>query len=84
MRKRAGEAATGDVTGHTWDGDLQEYNNPLPRWWLWCFYGTIIWGLGYVIAYPAWPMISQATPGILGFSTRGEVADLTLDASASC
>ncbi len=42
MKKRAGESATGDVTGHTWDGDLQEYNNPLPRWWLWLFYGTLV------------------------------------------
>jgi cytochrome c oxidase cbb3-type subunit 3 len=30
------------TTGHAWDGDLQEYNNPLPRWWLWSFYGTIV------------------------------------------
>ena len=34
MKKRPGESAEGDVTGHSWDGDLQEYNNPLPRWWL--------------------------------------------------
>ena len=63
-----------DTTGHEWDG-IREYNNPLPRWWLWCFYGTIIWGLGYVIAYPAWPLINGATPGVLGYSTRAEVAE---------
>lgn len=62
-----------ETTGHVWDG-IREYNNPLPRWWLWTFYVTILWGIGYVIAYPAWPLISGATPGLLGYSTRGEVA----------
>ncbi len=62
-----------DTTGHTWDG-IKELNNPLPRWWLWCFYITIVWGIAYTIAYPAWPMISSATAGVLGYSTRGEVA----------
>lgn len=62
-----------DTTGHTWDG-IKELNNPLPRWWLWCFYLTILWGIGYTIAYPAWPLISRATSGVIGYSTRGEVA----------
>ena len=62
-----------DTTGHSWDG-IKELNNPLPRWWLWSFYLTIIWGIGYSIAYPAWPMVSSATAGLLGYSTRGEVA----------
>ena len=62
-----------ETTGHNWDG-IQELNNPLPRWWLWTLYATIIWGIGYVIAYPAWPLISGATPGLLGYSTRAEVA----------
>lgn len=61
------------TTGHSWDG-IEELDNPMPRWWLWTFYATIIWGIGYVIAYPAWPLISGATPGLLGFSTRAEVA----------
>ncbi len=63
-----------DTTGHVWDEDLCEFNNPLPRWWLWIFYATIVWGIGYTIAYPAWPLITRATPGVLGFSTRAEVA----------
>ena len=63
-----------DTTGHTWDG-IKELNNPLPRWWLWTFYLTIIWGIGYTIAYPAWPMVSRATAGMLGYSTRAEVAE---------
>ncbi|MDX8351545.1 cytochrome-c oxidase, cbb3-type subunit III [Cognatiyoonia sp. IB215182] len=62
-----------DTTGHAWDG-IKELNNPLPRWWLWCFYLTIIWGIGYTIAFPAWPLINSATSGMLGYSTRGEVA----------
>ncbi len=51
-KPRKGEANEGDVTGHTWDDDLQEYNNPLPRWWLWMFYITIVFGLIYLILYP--------------------------------
>ena len=62
-----------DTTGHDWDG-IKELNNPLPRWWLWTFYLTIVWGIAYSIAYPAWPMIKGATSGLLGYSTRAEVA----------
>lgn len=62
-----------DTTGHEWDG-IKELNNPLPRWWLWTFYITIIWGIGYTIAYPAWPLVEGATAGLLGYSTRAEVA----------
>lgn len=62
-----------ETTGHSWDG-IEEYNNPLPRWWVWVFYATIVWGIGYTIAYPAWPLITQATPGLLGASTRADVA----------
>ena len=62
------------TTGHSWDG-IEELNNPLPRWWVWCFYLTIIWGIGYTIAYPAWPLINSATAGVLGHSTRADVAD---------
>ncbi|WP_196778411.1 cytochrome-c oxidase, cbb3-type subunit III [Thalassorhabdomicrobium marinisediminis] len=61
------------TTGHEWDG-IEELNNPMPRWWVWCFYLTIIWGIGYAIAYPAWPLINGATKGLLGYSTRAEVA----------
>ncbi len=63
-----------ETTGHEWDG-IKELNNPLPRWWLWTFYVTVIWSLGYVIAYPAIPLISSATSGVLGYSSRAEVAD---------
>ena len=65
------------TTGHSWDG-IEEYDNPMPRWWLWTFYACIVFAIGYSIAYPAWPMINRATPGLLGYSTRqdGEAAML--------
>lgn len=63
-----------DTTGHEWDG-IREYDNPLPRWWLWTFYATIVWAIGFTIAYPAWPMLKGATPGLLGYSSRADVAD---------
>jgi len=51
--KHAGEKiGGGSDTGHTWDGDLREYNNPLPKWWLWLFYLTVVFGLLYLLAYP--------------------------------
>ncbi|MFW8595433.1 cytochrome-c oxidase, cbb3-type subunit III [Cribrihabitans neustonicus] len=62
-----------NTTGHEWDG-IEEFDNPMPRWWLWTFYATIIWGVIYTIAYPAWPLVNSATAGILGWSTRGDVA----------
>ncbi|GAB1364777.1 cytochrome-c oxidase, cbb3-type subunit III [Rhodobacter sp.] len=61
------------TTGHEWDG-IREYDNPMPRWWVWVFYMTIIWGVGYTIAYPAWPLIEGATRGVLGYNMREEVA----------
>ncbi len=60
-------------TGHSWDG-IEEYDNPMPRWWLWTFYITIAWAVIYMILYPAWPMVTRATQGILGYDTRSAVA----------
>ena len=70
------------TTGHEWDG-IEEWNNPLPRWWVWIFYATIVWGIWYTIAYPAWPMISGATEGYLGWSTRANVAADIAEAEAA-
>jgi cytochrome c oxidase cbb3-type subunit 3 len=51
--KHAGEKiGGGSDTGHTWDGDLREYNNPLPKWWLWLFYITVVFGLIYLAVFP--------------------------------
>lgn len=69
VKKAPAEVPT---TGHEWDG-IREYDNPMPRWWVWVFYATIAWGVVYSIAYPAWPLISHATRGFLGQSTRADV-----------
>jgi len=62
-----------ETTGHEWDG-IKELNRPLPKWWLWTLYATILWAIGYWIAYPAWPLISSHTTGMLGYSQRSAVA----------
>ena len=61
------------TTGHEWDG-IHELNTPLPRWWLWLFYATIIWAVGYWIVYPAWPLLSSYTSGALDWHARSAVA----------
>ncbi|MEO1398783.1 MAG: cytochrome-c oxidase, cbb3-type subunit III [Pseudomonadota bacterium] len=61
-----------DTIGHEWDG-IKELNNPLPRWWLWTFYATIVFSIGYMIAYPAIPLVEGATPGLLGTTNRTEL-----------
>ncbi|WP_417246664.1 cytochrome-c oxidase, cbb3-type subunit III [Celeribacter sp.] len=63
-----------ETTGHSWDG-IEELNNPLPRWWLLVWYACILWGIAYTVAMPAWPGIKSATAGVLGWSTRAEVAE---------
>jgi cytochrome c oxidase cbb3-type subunit III len=60
------------TTGHEWDG-LQELNRPLPRWWLWLFYATIVWAIGYWIFYPAWPLLSSYTNGAFNWHSRAAV-----------
>jgi cytochrome c oxidase cbb3-type subunit 3 len=71
-----------ETTGHEWDG-IKELNKPLPRWWLWVFYATILWSFGYWIAYPAWPAISSYTKGMLGYSSRVSVAQSIAAAKAA-
>ena len=61
------------TTGHEWDG-IQELNTPLPRWWLWLFYLTIVWAIGYWIVYPAWPLVSSYSNGVLNWHARSAVA----------
>ncbi|MFM2280652.1 MAG: cytochrome c oxidase, cbb3-type, subunit [Pseudomonadota bacterium] len=72
--KNIDEISGVETTGHEWDG-IQELNNPLPRWWLWTFYATIVWAIAYTIAYPAWPLLKENTKGMLGFSSRQVVAE---------
>lgn len=68
------DEATGvEVTGHVWDGDLKELNNPLPKWWLYTMYLCTIWAIGYWVLYPAWPTADGYTKGVLGYSQRETV-----------
>ncbi|MBT3237514.1 MAG: cytochrome-c oxidase, cbb3-type subunit III [Rhodospirillaceae bacterium] len=62
-----------ETTGHEWDG-LKELNTPLPRWWLWVLYATIVWAVAYTVVYPAWPTLSGYTKGMIDYSSRGELA----------
>lgn len=57
-----------NTTGHVWDGDLREMNNPLPRWWVWLFIITVVFSLIYLFMYPG----LGASPGQLGWSQKGQ------------
>lgn len=64
------------TTGHEWDG-IEELNTPLPRWWLWTFIASVVWGIAYCFVYPALP-VGSGTQGLLGWHSRGQVAkDMT-------
>ena len=63
-----GGAETTDTTGHVWDETLEEYNNPLPKWWMWLFYLTVVFALVYVTLYPALGRF----PGVFGWTSAGE------------
>ncbi len=63
-----------DTTGHVWDG-IRELNKPLPRWWLWIFYATIVWSIGYWVVYPSWPLITGHLNGVLGWNSRTAVLE---------
>ena len=55
MSEQKLQSQTVQTTGHAWDGDLQEYNNPLPVWWVYTFYATVVFALVYWTIYPSWP-----------------------------
>ncbi|OZA14240.1 MAG: cytochrome-c oxidase, cbb3-type subunit III [Hydrogenophilales bacterium 17-62-8] len=55
LRQQKMESQTVQTTGHAWDGDLQEYNNPLPVWWVYTFYVTVAFAIVYWTIYPSWP-----------------------------
>jgi cytochrome c oxidase cbb3-type subunit III len=62
------------TTGHEWDG-VTELNQPLPRWWLWIFYATIVWSIAYWVLYPSWPLISSYATGTFGWHSRTAVVE---------
>jgi cytochrome c oxidase cbb3-type subunit 3 len=66
--RRAARDRQVDTTGHVWDEDLREWNNPLPRWWMWLFYITIVFALVYLVLYPG----LGTYRGIFGWSSSGQ------------
>lgn len=76
-KKDIDEVSGVETTGHSWDG-IKELNNPLPRWWLYVFYASIVWAIGYMIFMPAIPSLPgmgvNNTPGLRGHSDRAQVA----------
>lgn len=83
MSRKEIDAVTGvETTGHEWDG-IKELNKPLPKWWLWTFYASILWSIGYWVLYPAWPTVAGYTQGVLGYSQRATVAEEVAAARAA-
>jgi cytochrome c oxidase cbb3-type subunit 3 len=68
-----------ETTGHEWDG-IRELDNPVPNWWRWILWASVVWAIGYWIVMPAWPLISSHTTGMLGYSSR---ANLTAEIAAA-
>jgi|TARA_R110002072_G_scaffold517_15_gene3210 cytochrome c oxidase cbb3-type subunit 3 len=81
--KKEKDAISGTMTtGHEWDG-IKELDTPMPRWWLYVLFATIIWSVGYYFFYPSIPYISGYTKGILGYNSRVELAEKMQQASAA-
>lgn len=59
-----------DTTGHEWDG-VKELNTPLPTWWVYTFYATVVFAIAYCVLYPAIPTLGGHTEGLLGYTNRG-------------
>ena len=64
MKNHSDKNHSVQTTGHSWDGDLQELNNPLPTWWLLAFYASVVFSIVYWIIYPAWPIGDTYTKGV--------------------
>ena len=68
-----------ETTGHVWDDDLAELNNPMPRWWLWLFYGSVIWSLAYLVFYPGLGRFD----GVLGWTSEAQYEEEMARATAA-
>jgi cytochrome c oxidase cbb3-type subunit 3 len=73
------KASGTETSGHVWDEDIKEYNNPLPSWWMWMFYLTIVWGLAYLVLYPG--LGSYA--GMLGWTQLKQLEEENAHAQAA-
>jgi len=71
LMQGAQKASRSETSGHVWDEDMREYNNPLPLWWIWLFYATIIFGLGYLVLYPG----LGSYQGMLGWTQVGQLEE---------
>lgn len=67
-KREKDEISGQETTGHEWDG-IRELDTPLPKWWQYVFYATIVWAFAYYVFYPALPHVG----GILGYSQRAEI-----------
>jgi cytochrome c oxidase cbb3-type subunit 3 len=68
-----------ETSGHVWDEDIKEYNNPLPAWWMWMFYLTIAFSLGYLVLYPG----LGSYRGTLGWTQVGQLEEENSQAQAA-
>ena len=81
MENKEVDHVTGtETTGHTWDGDLKELNTPLPSWWMWVFWITIVWGIAYSFVYQHWFIGTKVLPTYSSWTSRGDVHN-ALDAA---
>lgn len=76
---RGGSGTSSETTGHVWDEDLRELNNPLPAWWKYMFYITLVFGLGYLLLYPGLGSNSM----LLDWSSTGQYEQEIADAEAT-
>lgn len=81
-KRRVAVTADGnpDTTGHTWDGDLREYHNPMPRWWIILFYLTIAFSVVYLVLFPG---LGTQFKGTLGWTSANQLGDENKQADAT-
>jgi cytochrome c oxidase cbb3-type subunit 3 len=72
-------SSASETSGHVWDEDIKEYNNPLPRWWMWLFYLTIAFGFVYLLLYPG----LGSFKGTLGWSQISQLDEENAQAQAA-
>ncbi|NJO36867.1 MAG: cytochrome-c oxidase, cbb3-type subunit III [Rhizobiales bacterium] len=77
------DAITGqDTTGHEWDG-IKELNTPLPKWWVYVFYATIVYSVVWWVLYPSWPLVNGYFDGVIGGNQRVELDQRLASAKAA-